>query len=338
MEGIFRTFATHKRHMMRRSNVVGVGVGFKIKDGINTGKKAICVLVKEKKPLAELPTAQAIPLTLGGYETDVIEVGQLVALQDRLTRLRPAPPGCSIGHYLITAGTLGCLVKDRATGTRLILSNNHVLANMTDGTDGRASTGDEIFQPGKYDNATPDDVIGRLERWMPIYRDSSNPACPIAASAERIGNKIIKVVRPNYHIKLFRASSIENMVDAAVVRPTSDSLVMPEIIGIGAPTGIAYAEIGMKLQKSGRTSGLTKGEVMVIGATLQVMMGDLGFATFHDQIVTSPMAEPGDSGSLVLDESRRAVGLLGAGSDKATILSSIQNVLDLLNVDLVTGL
>jgi hypothetical protein len=322
---------------MRRSNVVGVGVGHKIKDGVNTHRKAICVLVKEKKPLAELPTAHAIPLSLGGYETDVIEVGQLVALQDRLSKLRPAPPGCSIGHYLVTAGTLGCLVKDRSTGARLILSNNHVLANMTDGTDGRASTGDQVFQPGKYDNGTQDDVIGRLERWIPIYRDSANPGCPVAAAAERAGNKMIKMIRPNYHMKFFRVSAIENMVDAAVARPTSETVVMPEIIGIGIPAGVSHAQIGARLQKSGRTSGLTAGEVMVIGATLQVMMGDLGFATFHDQIVTSAMAEPGDSGSLVLDESRKAVGLLGAGSDKATILSSIQNVLDLLDVDLVTS-
>ncbi len=338
MEGIFRTFATHKRHIMRRNNVVGVGVGFKIKDGVNTGKKAICVLVKEKKPLAELPTAHAIPLTLGDYETDVIEVGELVALQDRLTKLRPAPPGCSIGHYLITAGTFGCLVKDREGGARLILSNNHVLANMTDGMDGRADTGDEIFQPGKYDNAKPEDVIARLARWIPIYKDTANPTCRVATAAEQLGNALIKLVRPNYHMKLFRASAIENMVDAAVAKPISDGMVMPEIIGIGVPSGVGAAEIGMRVQKSGRTSGLTKGEVMVIGATLQVMMGDLGYATFHDQIVTSAMAEPGDSGSLVLDESRMAVGLLGAGSDKATILSSIQNVLDLLNVDLITGL
>jgi hypothetical protein len=36
--------------------------------------------------------------------------------------------GVSIGHYKGTAGTAGCLVKDKKTGEILILSNAHVLA------------------------------------------------------------------------------------------------------------------------------------------------------------------------------------------------------------------
>jgi len=45
----------------------------------------------------------------------------------------------------------------------------------------------------------------------------------------------------------------------------------------------------------------------------------------------------GDSGSLVLDEENRAVGLLFAGSEKYTIINQINHVLDQLGVSLVTG-
>ncbi len=48
-------------------------------------------------------------------ETDVVEIGE-VRLLTRTGRVRPAPPGVSIGHPKITAGTFGALVKDADTG------------------------------------------------------------------------------------------------------------------------------------------------------------------------------------------------------------------------------
>jgi hypothetical protein len=54
-----------------------------------------------------------------------------------------------------------------------------------------------------------------------------------------------------------------------------------------------------------------------------------------DQIVTSNISQGGDSGSLVLDENNNAVGLLFAGSDKATIFNRIQNVFRELKVELL---
>ncbi|MEW6230146.1 MAG: hypothetical protein AB1700_19020, partial [Bacillota bacterium] len=57
-------------------------------------------------------------------------------------------------------------------------------------------------------------------------------------------------------------------------------------------------------------------------------------ATFRDQFLTGPMADGGDSGSLLVDGEMRAVGLLFAGSDKSTIYNRITNVLEALDVDL----
>ena len=61
-------------------------------------------------------------------------------------------------------------------------------------------------------------------------------------------------------------------------------------------------------------------------------MGEAGTALFEDQIVTSPMAEPGDSGSLGLTEDRRIVGLLFAGSPLATLFNTVENVSRVLRV------
>ena len=46
-------------------------------------------------------------------------------------------------------------------------------------------------------------------------------------------------------------------------------------------------------------------------------------------------SKAGDSGSLVLDEENRAVGLLFAGSEEFTVINPIKTVLDKLGFDLV---
>jgi hypothetical protein len=86
------------------------------------------------------------------------------------------------------------------------------------------------------------------------------------------------------------------------------------------------------VQKYGRTSGLTKGQVTGINATILVGYSS-GTARFVDQIVVGsnkPFIKAGDSGSLlVTDPSRNPVGLLYAGSSSGTtaIANPINDVL-----------
>ncbi len=72
--------------------------------------------------------------------------------------------GISVGHKDISAGTLGGYVRDNVTGELMILSNNHVLANVDAG-----KVGDAILQPGNADGGTlPADKIGTLARFVPL--------------------------------------------------------------------------------------------------------------------------------------------------------------------------
>ncbi|MCL4424000.1 MAG: S1 family peptidase, partial [Firmicutes bacterium] len=82
----------------------------------------------------------------------------------------------------------------------------------------------------------------------------------------------------------------------------------------------------------GRTTGLTRGRVRTLHATVQVEYGEGRVAIFTEQVVTTAMSQGGDSGSLILDRDGRAVGLLFAGSDQATIFSPIGAVERLLGV------
>jgi len=149
-----------KQTIMKYPNVVGVGIGKKNDDGL----PSIRVMVKEKRPLAALHPKEVLPQAINGFLTDVVQVGEIKALQARTDRWRPALGGVSIGHYKITAGTLGTVVRDKASGAPLILSNNHVLANSNE-----ANIGDPILQPGPYDGGNvADDTIAELFRFAKI--------------------------------------------------------------------------------------------------------------------------------------------------------------------------
>ena len=288
---IIQSFEKNESLLLQKANVVGVGIGEKIKSGLPLGRLCLKVYVEKKLPKNRLSKQNLIPQTLSPIETDVEEVGKIRAL-GFTTRYRPALGGVSIGHYQITAGTLGCLVKDKTTGETFILSNNHVLANSN-----KAKKSDVILQPGHYDGGRkPKDTIGYLERWIEI----------------KFGKEA-------------------NSVDVALAKPKDNNLVQPEIIQIGAPKGVTKPQLGMIIQKSGRTTGYTAGKIKDISATVKVNYDDK-VALFRNQILTTNISQGGDSGSLVLDMKAKAVGLLFAGSEVVTILNPISEVLRLLNI------
>ncbi|MEJ7591584.1 MAG: hypothetical protein WKF77_08545 [Planctomycetaceae bacterium] len=100
-------------------------------------------------------------------ELDVRYVGRIIKLETPKTlqkRRRPLVIGCSIGHQDVTAGTLGCFALTRSGKKKVILSNNHVLANEND-----AKAGDAILQPGKFDGGRkPANVVATLLKFVKL--------------------------------------------------------------------------------------------------------------------------------------------------------------------------
>ena len=124
----------------------------------------IAVLVEESTPEIEAMFRKGIR----GKEVKIIEIGHVVALNiDRTAEYRPMLGGVSIGHYQITAGTLGSVVYDVSTNEPLLLSNCHVLANSDTPDEDYALTGDLIYQPGLYDNAGAS-ISAKLHSWIPL--------------------------------------------------------------------------------------------------------------------------------------------------------------------------
>ncbi len=216
---------------------------------------------------------------------------------------RPVPIGVSTGHPAITAGTIGVRVTD---GRNVYaLSNNHVYADQNG-----ASIGDNVLQPGVYDyGSDPEDAIGTLEDFEPIEM----------------------------------STSASNLIDAAIALSSPDLLdKSTPCDGYGTPKSTtATPAINQGVKKYGRTTGLTKGRITGIHATVNVSY-DGGTARFVDQLIIEPgsFSAGGDSGSLIVvdgkgrskADDRKPVGLLFAGSSLLTVANPIEPVLERFSV------
>lgn len=289
---------------------------------VGRGQKGIVVSVERKLPESRLRPEHVIPKYIEGVPTSVVETGKLWAL--RTSRHRPAPGGVSIGHVDITAGTLGCLVEK--DGQAYILSNNHVLANSND-----AELGDAILQPGPHDGGTMDDRIAELYDFVPV-QFALDVDCPVSGAVTRGLNAVARVLGSRVRFLAARVSEDTNLVDAAIAKPMRDEDVTAEVLEIGQLTGSASGELGMGIAKSGRTTGLTAGEITQVDVTCQVQYGLGQIAIFEDQLMAGPMSEGGDSGSVVVNGSNQVVGLLFAGSAQVTIMNRIEHVLEAFGV------
>ena len=320
------TLKRNRDQLLTRANVVATGVGYKITAGQKTSNLCIVCSVTQKVAELQITSQDMVPKTLEGTPTDVVQTGIIRALQSPTDRIRPAPGGVSIGHKDITAGTLGCLVKKN--DQIFILSNNHVLANSN-----QAEIGDPILQPGPYDGGSyPDDHIANLEEFVPIEFIGLDSDCPFAIATAGFLNGIATLLGSHVRMKAIIQQAGDNLVDAAIARPLNPSDVSDEILEIGTIQGSAEAELGMAIKKSGRTTGLTTGVVEQVDVSANVQYGEGKIALFTDQLMAGAMSQGGDSGSAVLDDTNRLVGLLFAGSDTTTVINRIENVFSLLGV------
>jgi len=378
--------------LMSKRNVVGVAVGYKTKHGEYGDEPSVVVLVQQKMPLSALSADDVIPSEVDGVRTDVYEIGHVVAQQaNHRDRFRPViPAGVSMGHYQITAGTFGSVVRDRTSGERFLLSNNHVFANSND-----AQVGDAILQPSPLDGGLdPSDVVARLERFIPLrYIEDGIPTpdpapdpgpnpppppgqppqpsgCDIVDTLVSVSNMVARISGSERRIQatgqqaadqqaagsqsapdvempepapatinasMFSAS-LDNAVDAALARPLNNDMFDGDTLGIGMVDGVKNPTLGMRVRKSGRTTGVTSSTVTLLNATVNVSYTTAEgnkTARFTGQVITDAMSQGGDSGSLIVDaDELKAVGLLFAGSPVATIFTPIDAVLNALNVEI----
>lgn len=71
--------AAHERELLRKPNVVGVGIGLRQRGGKFTNELAIIVSVTHKVPQEDLPPEDRIPEEIEGIPVDVQAIGIPVA-------------------------------------------------------------------------------------------------------------------------------------------------------------------------------------------------------------------------------------------------------------------
>lgn len=310
--GLSMAIAAQGRHtdrLLRTPGVVGTAVGLD-----QNGKSAVQIFTRK----AGVP---GLPSTLDGVPVQVVVTGTIRALPagtadgaadatalavNRTARFaRPVPIGVSTGNKgECIAGTIGARVKSGST--TYALSNNHVYALQN-----QAAIGSTVLQPGQAD-------------------------VNCAAGTNANLGKLTRFVRITF------SSTASNRVDAAIAAaPTARLGRATPSDGYGTPRASTTAAlINQAVRKYGRTTGQTAGHVVAINATVIVAYNETGTkqARFVGQIViqgnTRAFSRPGDSGSLIVDGTRRPVGLLFAGGDTYTFANRIGDVLNALNVSI----
>ena len=350
--------------LMPKANVVGVGIGYKTQNGQivrdEEGNPIECIVVSvaQKVALEQLSEADRVPAEMMGAQTDVIQTGPISIISDLPNavavnpreKIRPVQPGISASlNPGVTAGTIGLMVRKSGDPNTYMLSNWHVLAaNNVPVADRDIVT---ITQPGNFDGGrSPADVVALLTEFVPILSGGDDgggggapSGCGTAAAVAWLPNLIASWVGADTRlVPMVTTAVLEmegNLVDAALARLTvAFETGLPEI---GQVTGTGEPTLGMRIQKFGRTTDYTVGTITQINATFEVSGYPGGNATFTNQVAmtadSGPFLQGGDSGSSLISEDNKMVGLCFAGSDAIGIANTWGNVAAALNVFPVTN-
>jgi len=279
------------KYFLNKANVIGVGLGYKIRHGFHNCEKCITVFVRKKFSLNELSSQDIIPKDYMNIPTDVIECG-LPRICSLRTKIRPALGGYSIGVEGLESGTMGCLVGD--SNNDYILTCNHVISgNLYENID------KYVLQPSpKYGGKIHRDAIAKVYEFDEIFYNQDN-----------------------------------NFTDSAIAITDREKAYI-DIALIGPILGINNASIGQSVKKVGSTTELTNGVIRDRNVTMVINF--LGRdVIFKNQITTSKMSELGDSGAVLLNKKKEALGLLMADTDNISIYNSIHSILSRLNVQIL---
>ena len=256
---------------------------------------------------------QRVPRSFEGYVVRTEVTGKMQALYAEVAEplagvsplrrddVRPLVGGTSLSADIPSvyyAGTLGMITYDNK-----ILSNAHVIA-MDPTTAAFLDMGTPIWQPGSADGGESDDQVGTLQAYIPIDFDPG---------AENYADAAI--------------GSIDSGVDGSY----------GEQFGEGGNywiEGWANVSAGDIVRKSGRTTGVTTGEVIYTNASVAVNYEEQS-AYFVDQIVVEQndwsFGKSGDSGAAV-DKDGEFVGLLFAGSEDRAVICKAEHIIDGLGI------
>ena len=296
---------------MERPGVTAIDLGFMWQDGTMTDKLSIRVHVAKKKSRDQLGEGELFPEEIDGVPVDVIEASYA---PQTIVNAKPemAVDGRGKRHSVVPLGV--------SVGGRFATAGT-LGAKVID-----SKTGEEMILSNWHVLAGRQDIEAGMEIWQPGWIDGGT----------RRENTIAELSR-----------WVIGPYDAAVARITGARKVESKTIEGRRIDDNIDASLGMRVWKSGRSTGLTEGFVDGLRMTVPLYYPGLGMRLLERvfRIIPRPgnseleMSIGGDSGAVWVDEeSGKAVGLHFAGeignSPEHALAHDIKQVLDHLDVKL----
>lgn len=344
--------ARAKKLFMTYPGVAGVAIGHKQTAGQYRDDIAIVVFVMEKRPEDDVPPAERIPPTFEGYPTDVrvVQTSHLHAC-DNSTQYTRIQGGIQISQKAnqttgaFENGTLACIVRKRNDVGRdnvYLLSNKHVLFQNN-----ISGPGDPIYHPfppvpATFQSPGPSQELGPIQPESYFGNEAFTREDPANPGVFLIEQYFVDCALARLNIdsvccdSTCTADKIE--YGETIVDPdtnTSSPIVDVNDIRFGQ-AAIDILLPGKRVFKIGRATGRTAGKVHLTGVPhLVAAFPPLGTPAFTAEntieIEFDPtfqqngvpvtqnckghqwFSEQGDSGSLIVDDQGRAIGLISAG-------------------------
>lgn len=349
--------AEARRTLRAIPGVVHVGFGYKQKAGVTTQQLCFRVYVREKKPLSAIPASEVIPSELLGIPTDVLIVpaSSKLASCENVASYSPLVGGIGIadmkqflaGTGDLHMGTLGFFATANGASGRdniVLLTNNHVFANAG------GVNGDRVYQPRLTETASGDvvmpppdaqhpigtiDNIGQQGQYAYTYDgDTAAGSYYVDCATAKIDTCFSSWCNCNCGVSF--ANSILGLAIGG-----SDAIEgVQRVRSQDLPSGGTYP-----VTKVGRTTGRTVGKIVdAAGTTTDSSSVDQTDVLLIENVGPNcgggtVFADHGDSGSVIVNDDRKIVGLLyggdtGAGTGHAC---HIHPVTDYLHITMVSS-
>jgi endonuclease G len=306
---LVETLHAHRRRLLRIPGVTAVDIGYKLKEKENLFEDKLALRVHVDRKLPEecfkrrqhdFIDPEKFPSPSGKIVTmDVIEADYRLSHLTQTTRPQVAFEKTQELKKVNRRRRIDPLVGGISIGSPQVPVGTlgALVWDREDGSvcvlsnwhvlagDPRAEVGNPCFQPGLFDQGRSSDVVARLKRWS-FDRQTD------AAIAELTGSR--------------RYSTGEILSMYQTIKQT------------------AAPHLGMKVKKSGRSTGCTSGFVDGLYFSTAIEYSNGFVQVFEDQVHIAPLepdqqiSEPGDSGSVWVtddpeEEGYFAVGLHFAG-------------------------
>jgi hypothetical protein len=357
------SYGRAREQLAKLDGVVGVGFGLKVTGSKITDDVAIVVHVRAKKSPDALAPEQRVPQSFEGYRTDVREIAPVTLMPTSCDNDQAYPkiqggiqiepwPSAAPLNKLPDRGTLGCLVRKRQSTSDdnwYALTCSHVVFDV-----GGLGTkdGDGIYHPYKPRKDSGGTVrsgtlLGSVNTFDTMDGVFSGDVNYIDCGVVRldIGSTCFGSSCGNARLQTAPTIINLNVTGQAWITPQNNNQVT-DVRSVESDSAIT-AE---KVFKAGRTTGRTIGRVININVPAGNVFGLDGTISRPNciEIVldsglncqnTNCFGWDGDSGSVVVDDHNRVIGLLFArstnpttGSQYSAFACHIVSVLDVLQV------